>query len=147
MPAPLSGDIRKRIINAKKRGDTHNKISKDLQISVSAITRILALYRETESYEPRPLNNGRKSCLSEEQMQQVMKKIEEQPDVTLQELIDEFALHITPGGLSKKLKKLNLTYKKSGVRSRTKPAGCSAEKKRMENQSKKPAGKPVGFSG
>ena len=112
MPAPLSNDIRKRIIDAKKRGDTHNKISEDLQISVSAVTRILALYRETNSYEPRPLNNGRKSCLSEEQMQQVLKKIEEQPDITLQELIDEFDLPITPGGLSKKLKKLNLTYKK-----------------------------------
>ena len=112
MPAPLSNDIRKRIIDAKKRGDTHNKISEDLQISVSAVTRILALYRETNSYEPRPLNNGRKSCLSEEQMQQVLKKIEEQPDITLQELIDEFDLPITPGGLSKKFKKLNLTYKK-----------------------------------
>lgn len=147
MPAPLSNDIRKRIINAKERGDTHNKISEDLQISVSAVTRILALYRETDSYEPRPLNNGRKPCLSEEQMQQVMKKIEEQPDITLQELIDEFVLPITPGGLSKKLKKLNLTYKKSGICSRTKSPGCSAKKRRMESQSKKFASKPTGFSG
>lgn len=119
MPAPLSNDIRKRIINAKNRGDTHNKISKDLQISISAVTRILALYRETDSYKPRPLNNGRKSVISEEQMQQVMKKIGEQPDITLQELIDEFALPITPGGLSKKLKKSNLTYKKNSICSRT----------------------------
>ena len=60
MPAPLSKDLRKRIIEAKEEGKSHAKISKEMKVSISAITRLLALYRESGSYVPRPLNNGRK---------------------------------------------------------------------------------------
>jgi transposase len=83
MPAPLSKDMRQRIIAAKERGDSHEKVAKELQVSVSAITRLLALYRETGSYEPRPLNNGRKARLSEETLEKIRKRIEAQPDITL----------------------------------------------------------------
>ena len=63
MPAPLSNDLRKRIIRDREKGDTIEKISREKEVSVSAIVRLLALYKETGNYEPRPLNNGRKPRL------------------------------------------------------------------------------------
>jgi len=53
MPAPLSKDLRKRIIEGKERGESHAKISADLKVSISVVTRLLALYRESGSYAPR----------------------------------------------------------------------------------------------
>jgi transposase len=50
--------------------------------------------------------------LSEEEMNKVKKKIKAQPDVTLRELIEEYDLKISEPGLCKKLKKLNLSFKK-----------------------------------
>ena len=71
MPAPLSKDLRKRIIEAKERGDTIARIVREKGVSESAVNKLLALYRQTGRYDPRPLNNGRKPKLSEAQLQAV----------------------------------------------------------------------------
>lgn len=118
MPAPLSLDIRKRIITAKERGDSHAKIAKELQISVSAITRLLYLYRSTGSAEPRALNNGRKPRLDEETLQKIKERIKAQPDISLQELIEELSLPVSIQALCKTVNnKLGLRRKKNGTRS------------------------------
>lgn len=121
MPAPLSKDIRERIIRAKERGDSHGKVSKELQVSTSAITRIRSLYRESGSYEPRPLNNGRKPRLDEKSLGKVEKRVEEQPDITLRELIEELSLPVSTQALCVIInRKLGLVRKKNGIRSRAK---------------------------
>lgn len=117
MPAPLSKDIRIRIIKARERGDSYGRIKKDLQVSIGAITRLLVLYKETGSVEPRPLNNGRKPMISEQALASIKEKIKQQPDVTLQELIDEFSLPVSVPALCNTInKKLGLRRKKNGTR-------------------------------
>jgi transposase len=122
MPAPLSKDIRKRIIQASEKGDSVKKIAQDKQVSESAIFRLLALYRETGSYEARPLRNGRKPQLDEKTLEKIRKRIEEQPDIALHELKEEFALPVSLPALCKTINgKLGLRRKKNGVRGRTAP--------------------------
>jgi len=122
MPAPLSRDIRNRIITAKEQGFSHARIAKEMRVSVSAITRLLALYRETGKTDPRALNNGRKPRLDKQTLEKIRIKIEEQPDITLQELIDTFSLSISAPALCKTINgKLGLRRKKNGTRSRTEP--------------------------
>jgi len=136
MPAPLSKDLRKRIIEGKERGESHAKISEDLKVSISAITRLLALYRESGSYAPRPLNNGRKPRLDQETHQQIRERIEEQPDVTLEELIEELTLPVSAPALCKTINgKLGLRRKKNGTCGRAAAQGCSAQTRDLENAS------------
>jgi transposase len=117
MPAPLSKDIRKRIIKAKENGDRNSKIAKDLQVSPSVITRLLVLYKETGSIDPRPLKNGRKPMLNEETLAKVSEKINQQPDITLQELKEEYSLPVSLPALCNTInKKLGLRRKKNGSR-------------------------------
>ena len=133
MPAPLSKDMRTRILAAKRRGDSHEKIAKEMQVSVSAITRLLALYRETGSYEPRPMYTGRKPRLDKQMLEKITSRIEEQPDIALHELIDEFSLPVSAPALCNTInKKLGLGRKKNGVRSRTGSSGCGSTEKRVE---------------
>jgi transposase-like protein len=96
MSAPLSTDLRKRILAAKEEGASHAKIAREMRVSVSAITQLLALYRETGSHEPRPNPNGRKPALSAEQLEGIRQKIGAQPDITLRELIEVFSLPVSP---------------------------------------------------
>ena len=113
MPAPLSNDLRKRIIEAKKRGDSHAKVSKEMSVSISTVTRLLALYREKGSYAPRALNNGRKPRLDQQTLQRIRERIEEQPDITLRELIEAFSLPVSAPALCKTINgKLGLRRKK-----------------------------------
>ena len=116
MPKPYSNDLRKRVIDAKLRGDTEEKIALEKEVCKSTVTKIWSLYRKTGSYQPLPNPSGRKPKLSEEQLSQIKKTIEEQPDITLQELIDEFNLPISISALSKNVRfKLNLHYKKNAI--------------------------------
>jgi transposase len=120
MPAPLSIDLRKRIIEAAVRGDKVSTIAHEKQVSKSTVTRLLRQYRKTGSYEALPLNNGRKSNLTAEQLEQVRCRLMERPDITINELIEELSLPIKEAGLGKIVKnKLGFVYKKNDTRGRT----------------------------
>ena len=116
MGKPLSIDLRKRIIEAKLRGDTEKKIASDKEVCKSTITKLWSLYRKTGSYEARPNPNGRKPRLSPQQLEQIIQKINEQPDITLQELIDKLALPVCVSALCRTVKnKLDLRFKKNSA--------------------------------
>ena len=109
MPAPLSTDLRKRIIEAKLRGDTEDKIALDKAVSKSTVTKLWSLYRETGSYAPRPNPCGRKSALSPEQLEQIRHAISERPDITLAELQERLSLPVGIAALSKAIKGVKST--------------------------------------
>jgi transposase len=56
-------------------------------LDISAITRWLALYRETGSVEARPGKAGRKPKLDEESLQKIAGRIKDVPDISLKERI------------------------------------------------------------
>ena len=135
MPAPLSNDIRKRIITAREQGDSIQKIAKEKCVNRNTVMRLLALYDETGSYAPRPLNNGRKPRLDEETLQKIRKRIAEQPDIALHELKEEFALPVSVQALCKTINgKLGLRRKKNGTRGRAAQDGCGAQTESLETE-------------
>jgi Transposase and inactivated derivatives len=135
MPAPLSKDMRKRIIAAKEKGLTHVKIAKEMQVSVSAITRLLSLYRKTGSYETLPMYTGRKPRLDEATLRKIEKRIEAQPDIALHELIEQYKLPVSAPALCKTINgKLGLRRKKNGTRSRTTSDRCSTQEETLETE-------------
>jgi transposase len=114
MPAPLSNDIRRRIIEAREKGDSIKKIAREKGVGVNTIACLLRLYRETGSYAPRPLRNGRKPRLDADTLEKIRARIEKQPDITLRELIEELELPISESGLCKIVnEKLGLRRKKT----------------------------------
>jgi transposase len=124
----LSNDLRKRIIEAKLRGDTEDKIAAEKEVNKSTVTKLWALYRETGRYEARPNSSGRKPALSAEQLERITQKIDGQPDVTLRELIDGLNLPVCISALCRTVKnKLGYRFKKNPARSRTKPRGCKSQ--------------------
>jgi transposase len=122
MPKPLSNDLRKRIIDAKLRGDTEDKIASDKSVSKRTVTKLWALYQTTGSYEPRPNHNCRKPLLSQQQLDTIVQTIEEHPDITLFELIDKLCLPLGKSALSNAIRlKLGFRHKKNSIRQRTAP--------------------------
>jgi transposase len=109
----LSNDLRKRIIEAKQRGDTEDKIAAEKEVNKSTVTKLWALYRKTGGYEARP-HPGRKPALSAGQLEQVARKIDGQPDITLRELIDELNLPVCVSALCRTVRgKLGYRFKKT----------------------------------
>ena len=120
MPAPLSKDLRKRIIEARERGETVIQIAKEKNVCVSTINKLMALYRATGSIEPRPLNSGRKPRLTPEQLNAVKNKILEQPNISLKGLIKELNLPLCESALCRIINnKLGMKHEKGNQKGRT----------------------------
>ena len=109
---PLSNEIREKIVKHKQAKETEKNIAKWLIISESSVAKIWSLFKKTGSFLPLERTQGRKPMVSEDEMQAIVIKIKQQPDVTLLDLIEEFHLKISDSALSKRLKKLGYTYKK-----------------------------------
>jgi Transposase and inactivated derivatives len=138
VPAPLSRDMRERIIEASKSGDSVRKIAREKGVGTNTVSCLLRLYRETGSCEPRPLNNGRKPRLDAETLEKIRKRIAEQPDIALYELKEEYALPVSIPALCKTVnKKLGLRRKKNGSRCGAAPEGCSIQEGAMERAATK----------
>ena len=115
MPAPLSNELRKKIIQHKQNGEKESDIAKWLLINKSTVTKIWRQYREEKTLETKVHKRGRKPAFCEKKMEEIIAAIAEQPDITLEELVEVFELNISISALSRKLTKADLTYKKNVV--------------------------------
>jgi transposase len=108
---PISNEKRELLISAKKRGEKEEVISKWLEISVRSVSRIWKLYSETDSVQPKK-RPGRKSSLDAAKLEQIRLAVKQQPDLTLEELIDKLSLPIKKSRLAVVLMGMNLSFKK-----------------------------------
>ena len=83
---PLTNEKRELIIKAKQRGEKEKDIALWLDISKSAVASIWGLFQRTNSFAPKPYL-GRKPVFTDDMKEDVRKKIKEQSDITLEELI------------------------------------------------------------
>ena len=121
MPRPISNEVRKLIVRAKSNGYSVKEIIEIFDVKKTAVYDLFKKIDETGSYEPRPNAGGRKPALSAAQLNSITKKINEQPDITLQELIDELKLPVCVSALCRTVNsKLGFCFKKNVARYRTK---------------------------
>jgi transposase len=115
MPAPLSKDLRDRVIIKHEKGIKPVQIQKELEIkSLSTVCGIIKLYEETGSVKPRPLNNGAPPKMTPQNMADLKAAVLEQPDLTLEELKEKCGLPICISRICRILNNdLKLPYKKN----------------------------------
>lgn len=114
MPAPLSNDLRKRIIATYEKGKSVKEIVQIYSVGQNTVYSLIRLMKETGSYSPRPANNGRKPKLHPDQLNQIEKQILEKPDITLQELLEQLKLPVCIATLCHTInQKLGLRRKKN----------------------------------
>jgi transposase len=108
---PISNEKRKLLVGAKMRGEIEKDIAKWLEISERSVTAIWRLYRETGSYEPIPYP-GRTPLLTADKFEEVKLFVSQNPDATLDEIIEELSLPIQKSRLSVLLIDAGLSFKK-----------------------------------
>jgi len=112
MPNPLPQSVRETIIYHHKNGAKNKEIVKWLRVSESSVKRILRLHREEKAISAKAYKRGRKPAFCEAKMNRIADRIRKQPDITLEELKEEFQLNISISALCRKLIKRELTFKK-----------------------------------
>ena len=130
MPKPISKETRENIIYHHKNGAKNTEIAKWLRVGTASVERIIRLYREGKNIEAKTYKRGRKPAVCEATMNRIADKIGGQPDITLEELKEEFKLNISISALCRRLIKRKLSFKKRRCSQRSSSArtsnGCAA---------------------
>jgi transposase len=119
MPAPIPVALRKRIIAAwEADGDTWEELAARFQVGVATVNRLIALYRATQSVEPRPHGGGHAFELGDEHLEILKEEVEARPDITLEELatvlIEKGGPSVSTSTIGRAVReRLKLTRKKS----------------------------------
>jgi transposase len=117
MPAPLSNDIRLRIVQARKeRGFTYEEIADRLSVGHASVVRILRLERNTGHIEPKVYRPGPPPKVDEQRAPVLRALVEQHIDATEEELSDAFAaklgISVHRSSINRALKRLKITRKK-----------------------------------
>ncbi len=118
MPAPLSIDLRKRIISAYQgKEGSLRQLAKRFKVSLSFIRDLTRRNREMGTIEPKPHGGGAVAKISTAHLALITTLVNEQPDVLLTELCTRFAqktgLEVSISTMHRTIQSLNLTFKKN----------------------------------
>ena len=106
-------EVRKSIIEAWKRGIGVKEIEGVYGYGKTAIYNLIAQKRKTGDIRPQLSTRGRKSKISDMDLQCIDAAIKERPDITLKELVEELVLPLSESRMSRVVReKLGYTYKK-----------------------------------
>lgn len=117
MPAPLSVDLRQRIIAARQAQEgSQRQLAKRFKVSLSFVRDLTRRYRETGTVKPRPHGGGAVAKLGASQLPIVKALVEAQPDALLEELGERFAqktgVDVSVSTMQRATQSLKLSVKK-----------------------------------
>ena len=136
MPAPLSNDIRERVVRYRQQyGGTYEYIAEALGIGRASVSRILRLHRETGAVAPKPPTGGFSRGLDEAAVDELIDMLRKEPDLTLDRLADQWAcehpeLACSRQTVGRLVRERGYTRKKSlfGLKSATEPPSLRNER-------------------
>lgn len=114
----ISMELRKIIIENYKKGIEVKETVRVLGISKSCVYNLIKKYKNTGSIEAN--YTGRQPIVTKEQTDAIEKAVIEQPDITLEELIEKLNLPIKKSQVSNILRKQGFRFKKNDTCGRTK---------------------------
>lgn len=108
----LNKEVREMIVKAYERTHSAREVAEIPGIHRSTVHRLVKQMRETGNVEPKTKNSGRHSLLSETDMENIRKTVEEQPDITIDEIIEKLHLSVCNETVRKAVIRLGFVYKK-----------------------------------
>ena len=103
-------DLRQRVIAACDGGKGTTDVARTFAVSPAWVRRLKQHRRERGDIIPRNGGGSRGRKIDRERLAELVKQ---QPDATLVELRDRLGISVTPWAISKALRELQLSYKKS----------------------------------
>lgn len=118
MTAPLSKDLRERIVNAyEQKEGGYKKLAKIFKVAVNSVRRFVELKRTTNSLAPKPHASGPSPKITKSQTPLLKEIIAEKPDLTLPEITIEWnkrnGTNIHCSSVSRAIQRANITFKKN----------------------------------
>lgn len=131
----LHNEARKLLLNAWEKTHNAKEIAECFSVNRSTVYRLVRQEKTTGDYQTQTSRRGRKPILSPEQKQQIVELVNQQPDITLSEIIEELHLPVSKETVRRVLCKMGYTFKKKSMHATEKERPRCAEQKRgMEHR-------------
>lgn len=111
----LSNEARSTIIKAHEKGYKSNELADIFEVDVSNINKLIRQYKKTGSYELRTHERGRKSSLSEDDRKKIYDLVSQNPDITINEIIEKLNLKLKNEAVRRAVRKMGFVYKKKSL--------------------------------
>ena len=135
MTKPYSADLRVRVVEAVDEGATRQEAAERFGVSVSSAVRWHQAWRHEGTIEAKPYGGSRSPL--EDHAEEIVTVIEEQPDLTLDEIVAVLRKRKIPGSrtaLFRFLERHAVTSKKSPSRCRTGADGRGSRPPAMDTR-------------
>ena len=129
----LHNEARKLMLEAWEKLHNAKEIAKCFSVNRSTVYRLVERKERTGSIETRTNLRGRKSALSPGEHQAIIELVDEEPDITINEIIERLHLSVCDETVRRTLAKAGYTYKKKSLHAKEQERPrCSGEKKALE---------------
>ena len=108
----LHDETRKLLIEAWNKTHNAKEIAERFSVNTSTVYRLEKQMCETGSVKTRTSQRGRKHALTPEDIQNIDRVVRQEPDITIDEIIDKLGLHVCNETVRKAVIKLGYSYKK-----------------------------------
>ena len=130
MAAPISKDLRRRVVDAYRNGrGTYREVAEIFGVGEASVDRWLRLDRERKDVGPEPHGGGISPRIPAQQYPALAKLVAEKPDRAVVDLRDEwqrrYGVALSRSAMQRALLKAGFTWKKNAFVLRSKPAQTS----------------------
>lgn len=135
MPAPLSLDIRLRLVSRVESGNSRREAAEQFEISPSAAIKWMQRWEKTGSVAALP-SRGSQSPL-DQYKSQVLAILQEKPDMTLEEMtviVSKRIVKTSKSSIHRFCERHSVSFKKNTSRSRTGASGCGEGSAALERR-------------
>lgn len=127
MAKPYSMDLRERVMEAIRAGQTREAVARRFEISLSSVGRYIKRFREKGTLAPDKFGGHKRHALADEE-ERLREWIEERPDITLAEIKERLyksGIEVGQTAISNFLRHVRLSYKKKRCARRSRSARTS----------------------
>ena len=111
----LHDETRKLLIEAWNKTHNAKEIAECFSVNTSTVYRLEKQMHETGSVKTMTSQRGRKHALTPEDIQNIDRVVQQEPDITIDEIIDKLGLHVCNETVRKAVIKLGYSYKKKSL--------------------------------
>ena len=124
----LHNEARKLVLEAWDKTHNAREIAKYFSVNESTVYRLVEERAHTGSYETRTQMRGRKTILTEKQHHDILELVQEQPDITMKEIVETLHLPVGDEAVRRFLIKQGYIYKKKSLHAKEQERSRCAEK-------------------
>lgn len=122
MTAPLSRDLRQRLIAAVEGGQSCRSAAKRFGVAASTAIKWMNRWRQEGHADPKPIGGDRHSHRMEAHAGEILALIDKTPDITLMEIVAHLeaahGLRVAHSSVWRLLDRHGMTFKKNSARKR-----------------------------